>query len=470
MRVLFLVFAVLVAMPAAARGSEPASAAQLKQRLAKIVASLGSGKVGVYIKVLKTGRVVFNDNGATPMIPASNLKVVTTSVALDRLGPNFRYTTELVGPPASGNGVIHGDVYLKGAGDPTWCYPYTEPTGPLKFFAKQLKDQGVKEIAGDLVGDDSAFDREYIGQGWFDRYLMDSYAAPVSALSLNTNLCEVTVTSKGITLNPPSPALPILNKVTPGSSSDIWITRERGDERTVINGHISPGGVVKQTITVGSPSLFTVGCLGDALKKAGITIRGKMRLIERSGEAARVTRLKVYARYQSPKLSEIIAQVNKESDNVFAQHVFKTLGERFQGYGTAATGEAAVKFFMEHHGIDSAGLRMVDGSGLSTLNRISPRQLVGIIEAMWRHHRGQDFVDSLPGDGEGTLTYRLSGLTVRAKTGTLDGHSGLSGYVVSAYGQTIGFSILVNNVSATWSAVDLEDRIVRTLATWEAPL
>ena len=113
---------------------------------------------------------------------------------------------------------------------------------------------------------------------------------------------------------------------------------------------------------------------------------------------------------------------------------------------------------------------MVDGSGLSTLDQISPRQLVGVVEIMWRHPNGQAFVDSLPTGGEGTLTSRLGGLVLRAKTGTLDEHSALTGYLVSAYGQTVGFSILVNNVEQTWSGVEIEDKILHTLAAWDQPL
>jgi len=454
----------------AAPPPKPANANQLKQRIYQMIqnsAARQQGQVAVYMQVLKSGRVVYSENALKPMIPASNLKVVTTAAALDMLGPDFRYYTELRGGSPDGNGVLKGNVYLKGQGDPTMCFPYVSPTAPWKFFVKHMREKGIKAISGDLVGDDSSFDREYLGQGWFERYLLDSYAAPVSALSLNNNVVELTITSDRVRCEPPSSGF-LFRRVDTGAY-DCWITREPGSDITLVHGSVAPGSAIKRGVTVPNPGLFTVGSLAAVVKQSGIQVRGKSRLIRLQGEVGISQATPIIARYQSPRLKDIISQVNKESDNVFAQHVFKTMGERKYGHGTARNGQAAVAAFMTRLGVGAEGLVMVDGSGLSVANRISPRQLVGVVEAMWRHPHGQVFVDSLPTGGEGTLQSRLGGMTVRAKTGTLDGHSGLSGYLVTAYGQTVGFSILVNNVEATWSAVELQDRLLHTLAAWDQP-
>jgi serine-type D-Ala-D-Ala carboxypeptidase/endopeptidase (penicillin-binding protein 4) len=458
---------------AAAPTSKPANANQLKARLHQMIQnsiSAHHGSVGVYVQVLKTGRVVYSENALKPMIPASNLKVVTTAVALDLLGPDFRYYTELRGGSPDGQGTVAGNLYLKGAGDPTWCLPYVSPTAPWKFFAKQLRERGVRRIEGDIVGDDTAFDREYLGRGWFDRYLLDSYAAPVSALSMNNNVVELVISSKGVRLDPPSTGFEYNKQLTEGGYEDVWVSRTPGSQTTFIKGSIPPGAVIRRGITVPNPGLFTVGSFASVLKSSGVSYSGRARLIQLQGEPAKCQASPLIARYQSPRLRDIIAQVNKESDNVFAQHVFKALGRHSRGYGTAANAEAAVRDFLRKRGVSEEGLVMVDGSGLSTQDRISPRQMVGVMDAMWRHPQGQVFVDSLPTGGEGTLTYRLPGLSLRAKTGTLDKHSGLSGYLVSSYGQTLGFSILVNDVQSTWAAVDLEDRILQQLAAWDQPL
>lgn len=456
----------------AAPPPRPANANELKQRIYQMVhnSPASQGKVGVYVQVLKTGRVVYSENALTPMVPASNLKVVTTAAALDLLGPDFRYVTELRGGAPDSQGVLHDNLYLRGQGDPTLCLPYVSPTAPWKFFARHLQTKGIRSVEGDLVGDDSAFDREYRGKGWFERYLLDSYAAPVSALSLNNNVVELTITSQGVRCDPPSLGFPLRKEYSEGGYEECWITRDPASEVTCVKGTVTSGSAIKRSITVANPGLFTMGSLAGVLQSSGISIKGKTRLIQLSGEVARSQAAPIIARYQSPKLKDIIAQVNKESDNVFAQHVFKTLGYRSRGIGTASNSEAAVKEFLQRRGVDVTGLTMVDGSGLSTLDRISPRQLVGVVEAMWRHPHGQVFVDSLPTGGEGTLRSRLGGLTVRAKTGTLDEHSSLTGYLVSAYGQTLGFSILVNDTQSTWAAVELEDRILHLLASWDQPL
>ncbi|MCA9797460.1 MAG: D-alanyl-D-alanine carboxypeptidase, partial [Candidatus Eremiobacteraeota bacterium] len=205
------------------------------------------------------------------------------------------------------------------------------------------------------------------------------------------------------------------------------------------------------------------------LKAEGIAIDGTVKLLP-EGSRPDLSGLETYARFRSPDLEKLMIQTNRRSDNLFAEHLFKSTAFDFKGFGSAANGEAAVKDFFLRHRIDSQGLHMVDGSGLSELDRISPRQLVGLLGVMWEHPNGQVFIDTLPAGGEGTMRYRLNDLVVRAKTGTLNNHSGLSGYVVSSYGQTLGFSILVNDVQATWPAVELQDYIVKMLTNWTQPL
>ena len=229
----------------------PASAKPLKLRLANLVkgsANLGTAKVGIYVEVLKTGRIVYSDNGDQPMIPASNLKLVTTAAALDCLGPDFRFETELRGKSPDAQGIIDGNLYLKGSGDPTWCYPYNQPDSALRFFAKQLRTLGAKKIQGDLVGDDSVFDREWIGRGWLERYLLDSYAAPVSGLSINNNVVELNISSQGIQTIPSSNGFPLDNRLRVGGGTDVGLTREPGQEVTRLVGSIGSGAAVRRGI------------------------------------------------------------------------------------------------------------------------------------------------------------------------------------------------------------------------------
>lgn len=463
--------AFLFAMPVGA-APPPPSAITFKQKISNMVQNSGlRGKCGIYIKVLKSNRVLYNEGGTAPMIPASNLKVLTTATALDTFGPDYRFETELRGPAPNAGGIIAGHLYLVGSGDPSFCEPYNAPaTEPFRFFVRQLRKAGVKGVVGDVVADDSAFDREFRGQGWFDRYLLDDYAAAVGALSINANLVEVIITPGKVLTNPSTPSIQFVNKIRSGGYTEVYVDRKPGSDVVTLSGTIAPGGVVHRTITVDNPSLFSAGVFSRLLEKGGISHTGTFRVIDRVAESAQVSQLKVYARFKSPTLIQLITQINKESDNLFAQHLFKAVGERFGGQGSAANGQAAVMAFMQRNGIDTTGLHMVDGCGLSTLDRVSPQQLVEVLGAMWNNPHGQNFIDSLPAGGQGTMAYRLNGLKVRAKTGTLKGDSALSGYVVSAYGQTIAFSVVVNDIDATWPAIELEDRVVQAIAGWPAPL
>lgn len=449
------------------------SAAELKKKISAAVAArpaLQQADVGIYIKVLKTGRVIYNLNGSEPTVPASNLKLVTTALVLDRLGPKYRFETLVMGPEADDQGVINGDLIIKGNGDPTFCPPYNQPADePLRFFVRELRDQGVKRVTGNVVADDSAFDRQFLGEGWYDRYLLDSYAAPVAALSLNANLVSLDISTQGIVADPSSPSLKLVNKVKPGGYREVWVERERGSDTIVVKGVLPEGVVVQRGLTINNPTAFTAGTFARMLVKGGLTLDGGLKLLP-EGQRAQLTGLKTYAKFTSPPALELVRQVNKQSDNLFAQHLFKAVGREFKGVGSAENAEAAVRAFFRRHRLPLNGLKMVDGSGLSELNRISPEQLVGVLGAMWQHQWGQEYIDSLPSGGQGTLRYRLNGTVVRAKTGTLKNSSGLSGYVVSSYGQTLAFSVLVNNVNGTWPAVELEDYIVKMLANWPEPL
>lgn len=451
-----------------------ATAAELKRRIYAILNSsavLKDAKIGVYVKVLRSGRVLYAHGSTTPMIPASNLKVLTTAAALDRMGPYFKYHTDLVGPVADAGGVVKGDLYLRGSGDPTITPPYNQPAvEPFRFFVRQLRLQGVKRVTGDLVADDSVFDREFLGAGWFERYRLDSYSAPVAGLSLNGNVVELLISSQGIQTDPPTTGIQIVNKTRPGGYTEVSVDRPRGSDVVTVRGTVAPGDVARRGLTVDNPPLFAVGAFQQVLRKGGVQQAGGIRLINPVGEPAVVDRMKTYARYESPPLYDIVSQINEESDNLFAEHLFKTLGERSGGRGSARTGEGAVKEFLTRGGVDVKGLEMVDGCGLSVLNKVSPVQMVGALETMHRHPYRQYFWESLPTGGEGTLAYRLSGLNVRAKTGTLEKDSALSGYVVSSYGQTISFAMFFNDVDAVWPAIDAQDRIVRLLATWPEEL
>lgn len=438
-------------------------ALNLKQNLAAITQqnpAFADAKCAVYIKTADTGRVIYSYNGQTPMIPASNMKIATTSAALCRLGPSFRFRTDLRGPKPDSSGIVKGNVYLRGTGDPTITPPYIQTDEFLNKFAKQMKKAGVRCIEGDLVADDSAFDRRFLPDGWMEHYRLDIYSAPVSALSFNGNLIEVIVNGSNIRLEPPCSAIKIDDRTNLGGG--LSINRERGSNTIVVTGQCV--GEERRAVPVENPPMFMIGSFYEVLRANGIECRGKVRSINQMGEPAVVDSLYRYAMHESPPLYEIINEINRHSDNLFAEHVFRAIGANLSGRGTPASGEAAVKSFMLQNNINAKGLKMVDGCGLSRLDRITPCQIVGCLEAMSHHAYGKYFKDSLPVPGRGTLCGRLGGIKVAAKTGTLANDSSLSGYVTTAAGQTLLFSLLFNDIDYTGLAVDTQDQIVEMLA------
>lgn len=463
-------FLLLCCQPALAQKS---SSKQFKSRAAALIQDFENqykGKVAISTMVLKSGKIPYSRNGTTPMVPASNLKLITTAVALDKLGPKFRFKTVLWAPKRQVDGVAQGNLVLQGGGDPCFYAPVLGSSlEPFKNFAKAITSRGLKGFSGNLLVDATVFDTEYISSTYHDRYLLDDYAAPVGGLSLNRNRVTLNVTTDSVRTKPNSGAFKFVNKVEPGSRNQIWVERPRGTDTVTIHGVVKPGATAQTTITVGNPVRFAGSAFYRVLKKSGIRIHRWKMVKARSKEwdPRQMVRL---ATHESPNLASMISDTNVDSDNLLAQHIFRKLGAQAVNAGTVAAGEAVVRDFFRKHNIPSEGLKMYDGSGLSDKNKITPSQIVRTLLAMWGHDRGQIFIDSLPAPGEGTLRRRLRGKVVRAKTGTLKDHSGLSGYVVTAYGETVGFSILVNDVPEVWRAVELQNKLVHLIASWDRAL
>lgn len=419
-------------------------------------------RVGIYCSVMETGDEIFSKNGSTPMIPASNMKIVTSAAALGLLGPDFRFETSVWGGKVN-NGVLQGNLYLRGTGDPTFVEPFTnDPLGVFYKMIQVLKKHGIKEINGDLVGDDSAFDREFQGRGWKTRYMLEEYAAPGGALSINANLVQVQVAGDNVKFLPTNRAMQVQRI---GSAGQVSITRRLGTDTIYIKGRSA--GSAGRTVTVHNPSRFTTSVFAELLKSEGIKIRGKVRLIG-TQDADYMSKTYKLCFHKSPTLLRIVKEILKESDNLCAQHVFKAIGFYAKGKGTCDNALEAVREFLKAGGVDPSGLVMADGSGLSEYNRISPKLFCEVLNYMYKHPQGKNFYNALSIAGkDGTLSYRMTDLRVNGKTGTLTGTIGLSGYVVTRGGQVVTFSILTNRNPYSNGAIrSNEDRIVRIIANF----
>jgi serine-type D-Ala-D-Ala carboxypeptidase/endopeptidase (penicillin-binding protein 4) len=370
------------------------AAASVKSGIAAALARQRMGGSGTSVMVydLTTKRSLYVLHPDVLRLPGSNEKLVTSSTALARWTADFRFSTQLFAsvPPDAG-GVIDGDVYLRGLGDPTLSTAayqadhFDMRTADLHDFVSTLEGLGVTRVTGRVVGDDGYFDAQRSVANW--RPSMTAFCGPLSALTLNESL--------GMDGAPvPDPALGAATRLT-------RLLRAAGIGVT----HSAARGIVPITASLVHSEL-------------------------------------------SASLGQILAAMNKPSDNFLAEELLKGLGAGFGGAGTTAAGAGVATDYLQSVGI-SAGYRIRDGSGLSYQDKLSARAVVRILRAMAARSDFAVFRRSLAIAGvDGTLKDRMRGTAaagnVRAKTGTLSAASSLSGYVTSASGHRLGFSILMN--------------------------
>ncbi len=407
-----------------------------------------NGKLGVVVKSLTTNESIFEFNADKLFIPASNQKVMISVAALSLLKPDYRFKTEFYSGGEVSAGVLYGGLYIKGYGDPTL------EKDNLVFIANQLKMMGIREIRGGIIVDDSYFERTRFGKGWKSNWRGDVYSPPISALTLNHNTFEIHVSPSRpggtpyIRLEPPGSYIQVFNKAVTSSKkgglSAHWVD---GSNAVVLNGRISPRRSSQALeLAVIDPTLYTGGVFKKALEDSGIKVSGAV-----SKGIVPNWSNPIYTHNSIP-LSMIVNEYLKESVNVIGENLIKTLGAHFKGSpGSWETGAQVISDFLVGIGVDNY-FRIVDGSGLSNLNRVSPQTITEVLQYAYTNKLiGPDFVKSLPIAGvDGTLKkrFRGSGLEGRviAKTGYINNVRALSGYAFTRSGDVLAFSILSNGV------------------------
>lgn len=425
---------------------------------------LSAGKISVKVKALN-GPVIYSKNEDLTLVPASNMKVITSVVALDRLGESYRYKTALYGGPINlFNGTLHGPLILSGTGDPTWMYGFFDnPTEVLEKMADYLKFLGVKTIEGDIVADDLAFDKHFIPDGWKNE--QECYTSPVGALALNSNQVSVRVFRGKVFVYPSAPTIKVVKNNFKNSAGDMFINRDSVSDTIFINGYA--GYDYTRILPVYNPSLFTISVFKEILEKKGIKVTGQAGTASVLESFCKSGMHKWYEN-QSCYLIDIMKQMNKESDNFLAEQLFKTISANEVGIGTFEGSKKIILDFCARNGIDTKGVEICDGSGLSLKDRISAGMLSSFLEYIYNSDFGPDFMNTLARAGiDGTLKYRLGGVPLYAKTGTLEGYSSLSGYVKTKAGQWIVFAIILNNgACSTGYLKEVENNIVTAIAQY----
>jgi serine-type D-Ala-D-Ala carboxypeptidase/endopeptidase (penicillin-binding protein 4) len=443
-RALPLLAAVLLAAaPGRGVGAEPGrlpegATRELDAALRAMFASgpLASARAGVVVADVESGQVLFARDGDVLLNPASNVKLVTTAAALSRLGPEFRFDTEFYVDAGSAGSPSPRALHVRGKGDPSLV------TERLWAIAGDLAHLGLKRI-GDLVVDESYFDGERHGPG-FDQETGDkSYLAPSGAASLNWNTVAVHVAAgerRGakarVELEPASDLFDVEVRaatVAAGARRRLTVssTRAGARQRIVVDGRI-PLGSRAQVVwrRIDESGLYLGHTLRRLLELRGVKVSGRVR----TGPLPEGARLVHVA--ESESLGEIVRRLNKTSNNFVAEQLLRTMGAQAKGVpGTWAKGVEAVEEFLVEVGIPRGAYVMKNGSGLNDTNRFSARQLVTLLRAMWsRFQLHAEYLVSLPVAGrDGTTRWRMEGTEaegrLRAKTGTLEGVTALSGYV-----------------------------------------
>jgi serine-type D-Ala-D-Ala carboxypeptidase/endopeptidase (penicillin-binding protein 4) len=460
---------------------------ELQSRIAAILRKpqLTPAIVGIKVASVETGKVLFEENAQKLLRPASNMKLYTVAAGLDRLSPDYRFVTSVyVQEKPNGDGVVKGDLIVYGRGDPSLSARFNngDYQKGINDLAAKIAASGVKKITGDLVGDETYFRGPRYGSGWEWEDLQWWYGAEVSSLTINDNFVNLSIkpaatigSTATVTITPAAPLLKIDNRVVTslrGNRQDITVYRELASDVLILTGSIALDDAgYSGRIAVSQPALMFAYLLRSALAERGVTVAGKTRVMSSlyggssvplpasngtiapdSVHPIELTNL------QSVPFSTIAAQTLKPSQNLYTELILRALGTQFPPPTTSSnrirTSEAAgievVKAFLSQAGVNASSLVLNDGSGLSRGDMVTPEATLQLLVYMRRHRYANAFRDALPIAGvDGTLRNRMKGTVaennVRAKTGTLSTASSLSGYLTTAAGEELVFSIIVNN-------------------------
>lgn len=446
---------------------------------------------GVKVVSLDSGATLFEHAADRLQSPASNSKLYVGALALDQLGGDYRIATPLLGTVApDAAGTLRGDLIVSGRGDPSWKSPPKREAFWKTFepFVAALQRAGVKRITGDLLGDATYFRQTPNGAGWTADDLNDYYGAEISALTLEDNYVELSVApgaSVGapalLTWLQPHAGLVLDNRATTGakgSTRRIEVRRLIGENVVHVFGSVPLGAAtVNEDVTVPRPAGWFVGALKEALGNAGIVVEGSARHL-RWPDASPVREGAVkLGEVTSPPLRELVRGFMKPSQNLETDLIFSHLGEGTRQADTPETREtdtlalATLRAFLTKIGVAADEVRFDEGSGLSRNNLTSANAIITLLRHMAAHREAEAFRESLPIAGvDGTLRRRMKATAaegnVRAKTGTLRWANSISGYVTTAAGEKLAFSVMLNRavVPAGRNARDDVDAIAIILA------
>jgi D-alanyl-D-alanine carboxypeptidase/D-alanyl-D-alanine-endopeptidase (penicillin-binding protein 4) len=433
-------------------------------------APASKGEWGLLVVDAEKGETLYEQNADKYFAPASNMKLFSTALALAKLGPDFRFRTTLETRGAISNeGVLSGDVALVGRGDPNLSnrrFPYQlkeEFDGPpekaLAELADKLVAKGVKEISGDVIGDDSYFPRERYPNGWEIDDMVWEYGAAISSIVVDDNTVTLTLTPGELAGNPVhavvSPATPdfvVENDVVTSAAevkSDLTLKREPGANLVVVKGSLPAKSTPRKLVlAIEEPAQHAAVMLKRLLEERGVKVAGGAKAQhERTDIPGEPT---VLAEHVSVPLGDSVKLVNKISQNLHTEMLLRTVARQ---NGVWNTPEDLMKIpadFYALAGIAAGDVIQTDASGLSRHDLVTPRAVVTLLGFTQKQAWFVPYYESLPVAGvDGTLEDRMKNTPamgrVHAKTGSVEHVRTLSGFAETLGGRRLIFSFLSNN-------------------------
>lgn len=424
---------------------------------------------GSMVVEVASGDTLFTRNATRSFVPASVTKLFTTAAVLDQLGPDYRYVTRLYVEGTQTGNILEGNLLVRGAGDPSTGAAGDDWMDLFHAFADSLLAHGIQEVRGDLIGDDNVFDDVLLGAEWSWDDLVYGYAAQISGLTFYDAVVDIHA-------YPTKPGARGELSITPDSGRFLMvdnrtITLPRGQElvegyaripgsnQIVVSSQVPVGRSDPESVAVHNPTLYFVHGLHTVLASRNIHVHGQLLDVDALPVLPDYSATHVIASHTSAPLKELVTTVNQESHNLYAEHLLKTLGgERPEPGdlepGSAAMGLEASMRTYEDAQIETDRLQLVDGSGLSRKNLITPAATIALLRYMALHPNPgvrDAFLSSLAvGGQDGTLEYRFvrnspGYARVRAKTGTLGNVSSLAGYITQNDGSLLAFVIFANH-------------------------
>jgi PBP4 family serine-type D-alanyl-D-alanine carboxypeptidase len=433
-------------------------------------------QIGVSVVDLSSGKVIYAKNPDQPLIPASNMKLVVMAAAIEQLGENYQFETIL--------GIRGKDLVIIGGGDPTLGDERLSQkrgekiTAVMLRWADQFKKAGVKQIPGNIVVDDSMFDRKFIHPNWPADQFESWYEAPIGALNFNSNCIDVSVrptTAKkaaSVDSIPANSFVSVKNKTITGGKHTASIRRAKDHDTIVISGTVARADRLGP-VTVRDPGLFTGSTFKTILASRGIAVGGSVvRERVRNADGSLPASFHKVVTHRSP-LSAALARAGKDSLGMMAEALIKMLGCKQCGVGTWEAGRTGVEAFLAKAKVSTGQFKIDDGSGLSRQNRLSARAMTDVLRYMYARPGGgfKALRESLALAGiDGTLDNRMRGSVAKgrvfAKTGYINGVRTLSGYIRTASDRWLAFAFFYNQAPATRPISNLQDRACELLVQW----